>query len=199
MFSEEELEIYFLSFVDKQQSPLVLIKKVYAEVVAKKETELLQKQKAQQSKKVLGSLVEQIYEEVVIDGLRQLPYESCKLCTPQAGQKIVAKVDRTGIKIHQVSCPAIKTITFDKFMEAHWRQEDVTMYKVTLTITMPNESSNLISLMSLFKQLDIAIEHMSVDSYESNMFTISIECLQQNPTKISFLLKNLKMQYTYIT
>ena len=84
-------------------------------------------------------------------------------------------------------------------MEAHWTGENTNLYNIKLTITMPNEPWNLVSLMALFKQLEISIEHMSVDSYEDNMFTISIESLQQNPTKISFLLKDLKSQYDFIT
>lgn len=198
LYTEDELEGYFLSFIDKKKSPLVLVRKVYAEFLALKDLESKIIQKESKAKKVVQT-IEQYYEEVVIDGLKQLPYESCKLCNPHIWQKILAKVDRSWIKIHQLDCPAIRTITFDKFMEAHWKNEEINYYKVKLTITMPNESWNLVSLMTLFKQLEISIEHMSVDSYENNMFTITIESIQHNPTKISFLLKDIKAQYRFIT
>lgn len=72
-------------------------------------------------------------------------------------------------------------------------------YKVKLMITMPNKSSNLVRLMQVFKDMDVSIDHMSVANHMKDHFTITIETFHQNPTKISYLLKDLKKMNSFIT
>lgn len=51
-------------------------------------------------------------------------FSLCPECHPTYGNKIIAKVDKHGIKIHNVNCIAMKTINFEKLLEAH-REEQV--------------------------------------------------------------------------
>lgn len=82
-----------------------------------KEKELQERLAAK--KKISDTLI--MSGEAVVDGLHQLPYDCCKHCNPTTEDKIIAKVDKNGIKIHKLSCAALKSISFQKLMEAHWR------------------------------------------------------------------------------
>lgn len=67
-----------------------------------------------------------------------------------------------------------------------------------MVIRMTNDSDNLVSLMNLCKDLHIEIGRMSVD-HEDDGFAVAVESAHQNPTKIAYLVKDLKKQYGFIT
>lgn len=196
--SEEELHTYMLSLVDKQRTSTSLIRRFYPKELSSYLKMMEEQKKAKKEQDVKSNTKSNIPDEVVVDGLKRLPLELCKLCHPQPKQKILAKVDKSWIKIHRVCCKALKSISFNKLMEAHWLWQEVNNYSVKLVITMPSKPEFLVSLMSLFKELDIAIEHMNVDHLKDDMFSVTVESVHQNPTKIAFLLKDLKEQNRFI-
>ena len=89
-YETEELEALLLSFVDKQKAPLSVLRDVYPDVIARQEAE--ERAKSEKKKVKVASAIS--FSDVVVDGLMQLPYHSCKLCQPKAGDKIIAKVDK---------------------------------------------------------------------------------------------------------
>jgi (p)ppGpp synthase/HD superfamily hydrolase len=56
---------------------------------------------------------------VIVDGDQRLNYYFCPECKPTTGDRIIAKTGKDGIKIHSLLCRSMKTISFDKFLEAH--------------------------------------------------------------------------------
>jgi (p)ppGpp synthase/HD superfamily hydrolase len=57
---------------------------------------------------------------IIIDDDKLLNYTLCPECDPIYPHKIIAKTGRTGIKIHDIKCKALKTAHPENLLEAHW-------------------------------------------------------------------------------
>ena len=111
-FEEEELEKRYMSIYDKKDTFSSLVKEVYPE---QRKLHTQKQTKKPSTKKSVSSL-----SEVIVDGDPLLNYYFCPECKPQLGQKIIAKSGRDGLKIHTIECRSMKTVNFDKLLEAHW-------------------------------------------------------------------------------
>jgi len=116
----------------------------------------------------------------------------CNECKPEHGQKIIAKTGKEGIKIHTLECKALKTISFEKLMEAHRSNEERTNYKIAIEIKIQNKYGNLLNIMTTFSELRIVILQIAIKNLGDGSSVIMLESEFNNPSRISFLLNSLK-------
>jgi (p)ppGpp synthase/HD superfamily hydrolase len=128
----------------------------------------------------------------VVDGDELINYYFCYECKPKPGDKIIAKVGRDGIRIHTVACRGIKTISFDKLLEAHRSGQAETVYKVYIELKISNRHGNIIGMMNIFNDLHIPVLNVTMKNLQENMSLFSFETEFANPNKIAFLLNSLK-------
>jgi (p)ppGpp synthase/HD superfamily hydrolase len=76
---------------------------------------------------------------VIVDGDSLINYYLCPECKAKPGQKIIAKTGRDGIRIHTVDCRGIKTISFDKLLEAHRVGESDNVYKIWIDMKVSSK------------------------------------------------------------
>lgn len=87
---------------------------------------------------------------VIIDEDKQLIYALCSECKPVYPSKIIAKSGKDGILIHTMSCKALRTVSFSYLLEAHWKEENPTIYTGIFTCTIPNTQKDLLSIIGVF-------------------------------------------------
>lgn len=187
-YSKDEIEKKLIEILDKKSNFSQLIKSVYPKefAIQKKQTHIdprFIEKDLQVSKNALS---------VVVDGDPLINYYFCPECKPQSGEKIIAKTWRDGIKIHSINCWGIKTILFDKFLEAHWLWESDNLYKIWIEVKSPNKPWNLIGMMKIFTELNIPVLQVTMKNIQDNMSLVAFETEFSNPGKIAFLLNSLK-------
>ena len=134
--------------------------------------------------------------DVIIDGNLQLQYNLCPECKPSVGDKIIAKVTKTDIKIHTMSCKALETVSFDKILEAHFVHQNPSLYHLTLTFELIHKQGVLMKLLDIYHRLNINILDFNFVNTNDICAQGSISTELSNPSKIAFLLKECK-KYDY--
>jgi (p)ppGpp synthase/HD superfamily hydrolase len=131
-------------------------------------------------------------DRVVVDGDTLLNYYFCPECKPRLGERIIAKTGRDGIKIHSVSCRSMKTISFDKLLEAHWADEAENMYKLHMELKISTRYGTIMNVIKIFSELNIEILQVSMKNLEDGDSIVILESAFTNPARITFLLNSLK-------
>jgi GTP diphosphokinase / guanosine-3',5'-bis(diphosphate) 3'-diphosphatase len=187
-FSKDEIEKKLLAIFDKKETYSQLIKSVYPKEFA-----------AQKIQK--GPWLKSVEKDphtlshhlaVIVDGDALINYYFCYECKPQPGQKIIAKTWRDGIRIHDVTCRGIKTISFDKLLEAHRAGEHQNIYQIWIELKVSSKQGNIIGMMKIFNDLNIPVLNVTMKNLQENMSLFAFETEFANPWKISFLLNSLK-------
>ncbi|HBB04660.1 TPA: hypothetical protein DCZ39_07365 [Patescibacteria group bacterium] len=129
---------------------------------------------------------------VVVDGDNMINYYFCHECKPKLGEKIIAKTGRDGIRIHTVGCRGIKTISFDKLLEAHRAAESDNLYKILVDMKVSSRQGNIIGMMKIFNDLHVPVLQISMKNLQENMSLVTFETEFSNPGKMAFLLNSLK-------
>lgn len=177
-----------LAILDKKENYSQLIKSVYPkEFAAQKEQTYTGPKPAEQDLKDFKESL-----AVVVDGDILINYYFCHECKPKPGEKIIAKTGRDGIRIHEVGCRGIKTISFDKLFEAHRAGEEDNFYKIRIEMKISSKQGNIIGMMKIFNDLHIPVLQVSIKNLQENMSLMAFETQFTNPGKISFLLNSLK-------
>ena len=121
---------------------------------------------------------------VIIDEDKLLNYYLCPECRPSLSDKIIAKTWRNGIKVHTLSCKAMKTISPWKLLEAHWQWNKTNKYIITSTVSA-HKKFNFINLLEVFDNLNIAVQNFSIKNDEkSEKRVIKITREINNPSQI---------------
>lgn len=187
-YSKDEVERKLLAILDKKETYSQLIKSVYPkEVAAQREQTYVGPKPVEKDLKQFKDTL-----SVVVDGDTLINYYFCHECKPKPGEKIIAKTWRDGIRIHAVECRGIKTISFDKLLEAHrsWDQENI--YKIRIELKVSSKQWNIIGMMKIFNDLHIPVLNVTMKNLQENMSLFAFETEFANPGKISFLLNSLK-------
>jgi len=190
-FNKQEFERKLMEIIDKKWTYNQMIRTVYPE-----EWEILKENK-QKSKTKITKKDKENKSEVILDEDKTMNYTFCNECNPDHSKKIIAKTGKTGIKIHTLECKALKTISFDKLMEAHWRDQEnepkgKANYKIAIEIKIHNKYGNLLNIMTTFSELRIIILQISIKNNGDDTSIIMLESEFNNPSRISFLLNALK-------
>lgn len=135
---------------------------------------------------------------VMIGWYENISYTLCPECTPEYQDKVIAKSWKDGIKIHTLSCKALKTLSFDKMIEAHRESQEESEYDISLTLMMPNKPWNIARIMSTFSDMNIDIETIQIANTHTWSFSVSFLSSHNNPTKIGYLIKTLQKQFGFI-
>jgi (p)ppGpp synthase/HD superfamily hydrolase len=163
-----------------------LVRKIYPDVWRASHKKLVRPRTTALQRQEADSLT------VIVDGDELINYYFCPECKPVYGDKIIAKTGRDGIKIHDVHCRSMKTVSLEKLLEAHRKGQEKNSYQVTLEFKILSEYANLLSLVNVFSELDISILNIALKNLMDGTSIVTLESLFSNPSKIIFLLNNLK-------
>jgi len=189
-FAKPELEKKFIEITDRKLNYSQLIKSVYPKEWEQytKTMNVPQIQTPQQ----LQVLREATSSKLLIDGDVLSNYSLCQECHPVIGQKIIAKAGRDGVKVHVVECRSLKTISFEKLIEAHRDGQEINNYGVSIELKILNKYSNLLDVMNIFSDLHIVILQVSIKNNGDGTSSVFLESEFKNPSRIAFLLNSLK-------
>ncbi len=87
---------------------------------------------------------------MLIDGDIKLDCVFCPACNPIPGDKIIAKSDKEGIKIHALRCRALQTVKYQKLYQAHWMDQGEMLYYLHVVLHIESEKGILIQLLKIF-------------------------------------------------
>ncbi|MDO4713524.1 MAG: hypothetical protein Q4B28_02505 [bacterium] len=129
---------------------------------------------------------------VVVDNDKHLSCFFCPECKPTPNQKIIAKSSKLGIKIHNTDCKALKTISLDALLEAHWKEQPINSYHFALKIKYNPRELTIMDFLQSFGQFNIPLLEMAIKNTETGTVIVNFLLQLDNPAKASFLLKDLK-------
>ncbi len=187
--SSQELNNYLLKLLDKQISYTKFIKTYYPELNLEDKSQLEENITNQ-----LVDLKDKIEWNIIIDYDKKLPYTICPECNPKPGDKIIAKSGKDWIKIHKISCSALKTVSFEKLLEAHWKWEKPACYSFKLCLEIIDKPGMLLKVLDIFSQFNINIQDIRVMDKKWDYTLVNIIVGLCNPSKSAFLIKELKQK-----
>lgn len=165
-----EVEKRLLSVLDKQDTYGNIIREAYPELLKNQaETTVVKDSNLQKEnlKEQVKSAQQLSPFSVIVDNNQHLTCFFCPECKPNLGEKIIAKSTKDGIKIHSTACKALKTISLDSLLEAHWKDQESTSYQFALKMRFrPNELS-IVDFLQLFTQFNVPLMEMSIKNTES--------------------------------
>ncbi|MEI7563309.1 MAG: hypothetical protein WCJ39_06760 [bacterium] len=86
----------------------------------------------------------------------------------------------------------MKTIGFDKFLEAHWSDHIENAYKLHMELRLSTKYGTIMHVIQIFAELNIEILQVSMKNVDGGMSIVILESAFTNPARISFLLNSLK-------
>ncbi len=199
--AEEKLPIF--------KSPTCLIWKEYEkkeEELEGKLVEMLEKggygsfintfYKVNQKYKAKNSLIptdsSTIQHHIVIDEQTDLEFTLCPECKDSTNPQILAKSGRNGLKIHHIGCKALGTVNYEKLISAHYEDEEPSVYHFSMTLELKNEPGILHKILILLTNYNLNIRHISFLESQGDMTVGNITIDIGNPSKIDFVLNDLK-------
>gem|GEM_PF-178211 len=191
-FNKQEMEKKLMEIIDKKRTYNQLIKAAYPS-----ERETL-RQNLQKTSTKTKTATKGMMSDIILDEDKIMNYTLCNECKPDQQKKIIAKTGRDGVKIHTLECKSMKTISFDKLMEAHRANQEKTNYKIAIEIKIQNKYGNLLKVMTTFSELRIVILQISIKNNGDGSIIIMLESEFSNPSRIGFLLNSLKKYDTSV-
>lgn len=197
----ESLENLLTRINDKQINITRFLKEIYGEEFIEQK---LLTSKIHISKDIPK---ENLTNIILIDWDKKLEYTLCPECNPKIWDKIIWKSSKEWIKIHSLSCKALTNISLEKLIKAHWLWYEEYVYILKLTIALTNKPWYLLKILSIFSDLNINIKSINVNENEKTenqdnpneeFSNIEIELYFSNPSKIQFVLKELKNNENYV-
>lgn len=185
-YTKPEFEKKMLEILDKKLTYSQLIKAVYP-----KEREAINKLNNSNITPIVSKSMP-ISAKVLVDGDKLFNYSLCPECHPVPGQKIIGKAGRDGVKVHTTDCKSLKTISFEKLLEAHREGEQINNYGVSIELVIFNKYSNLLDIMTIFSDLRLVILQISIKNNGDGTSSIFLESEFKNPARIAFLVNSLK-------
>lgn len=188
-----EFELLVYKIYDKQTTVMKVLQENYT-AVALEHTQAIkavEKKKEAQTAAQVAIALHEATAEVIIDGDKVLGYEYCQMCLPQPPQKIIAKSDRHGIKVHTLNCPALQTISYNKFLEAHRKHTDPTEYMLRLVLQTKNAPGIMYQIFKIFDFLVVNIHDLRIHHLQEYT-EITVDLDIKNPYKMYYILEELK-------
>jgi (p)ppGpp synthase/HD superfamily hydrolase len=135
---------------------------------------------------------------VIIDNDKLLHCVFCPECNPTPWDKIIGKSGRDGIKIHTLTCKALKTLSYSSLLEAHRKEsESSTNYVLCIQLKFSSKQMSIIDIIAMFSAFSIPI--FKFELWKSEWKTVAvIEWDISNPAKIWFLLADLRQNHPWI-
>jgi len=111
-----------------------------------------------------------------------------------------------------MTCKALSTISYDRLIKAY--RSSITsdekkkkkidalgqnpMYLLTLSLRIHADSKNLISLLTVFQELNVHMDSTTIDKRDDDTYAITIQSPYENPSKIAYILRYLDKNYPHI-
>ncbi len=193
--SQKQFEKCLIEIADKQKTPRDIIKKYYPDSNQKTSEDLKKDSNIEVSNDKNNDKEKsknKTKNKIIIDFDNKLDCSFCALCKPKIWDKIIAKTWINGIKIHKTSCSSVKKINFDKLLEAHWKDENISIYKIKIWLEIKSENWWIISLMSILNTFHLDMENISFTKQDSKYFKINLDCIYKNPSKMWIIINELE-------
>ena len=168
------------------------MKWIYSELIKSAYPEKYKEIKSQTTKQKIAEVIWDSKKGIIIDDDKLLNYVLCPECDPIYPHKIIAKTGRTGIKIHNIKCKALKTVHPENLLEAHREWEDKQNYSV-ITTMLADHDVNILKFLDAFMKLNIEIKSFSIKSDSSNTKKIiKIARWINNPSQSTMIRNEIK-------
>jgi len=190
IYGKKELEGKLIDAIEQKSIYNNIIKSAYPETYKKHfKKASSHKPKEKEKNKTIN---------IIIDEDKILNYHLCPECNPSYPEKIIAKTWKNWIKIHNLRCRSMKTISPWKLLEAHRQWQEKNIYKVTSIVSV-DLKLNLIELLWLFDKLNIEVKNFSIkDDEKSDRKIVKITREVNNPWQIWMLNKHTKEYWKMI-
>ena len=174
---KKELEKQLLEALDNKSIYNKLIKSAYP-----KEYYAFINEKLESNPVVLDKTPKS--DEIIIDGNKLSNYNICPECKPTKTDKIIAKTWRDWMKIHNIHCKALRTISPGNLLEAHREWQGKNQYTIISTIST-HPSFNIINLLEIFTRFNIEIRNFSIENTaDFSKRIITITWLSKSPSQM---------------
>lgn len=178
---EKKIESILIQISNKNITAWKVIKQVY-QIIEKKE------------KGNKNSEVKSITNEMIIDDSSFYKYSLCPECNPTTKDKIIWKVTKDGIKIHDIKCKALRSVNFNKLIEAHWKNQEKQNYNILLHFDISWKLENVVSILNLINNINIKVVHINTFKENDKDF-IDIVISIKVPTILYYLNQKLKKEW----
>jgi GTP diphosphokinase / guanosine-3',5'-bis(diphosphate) 3'-diphosphatase len=175
-----------LQLLDKQMWYITFIKKIYKKQFVEKDVQPTRMKQVAVAEK----------PEVIVDGWLRLGYFLCPECRPQHHDKIIARSWKDGLKIHRVGCIAISSVSPEKLLEAHWHDDNISRYTLSLKLQCQDKSWVLLDLFNIFTTLTLNITHIHSEPVANGVQNVYITADTSHPSKLSYFLQEIKKRNT---
>jgi len=184
--TEEELNRLLIQINNKNLNPSKLIKEYYPELFSqKKET------------KPDNIIKDNIKEKVIIDNSSLFKYDFCPECKPKKWDKIIWKVTDDGIKIHKTTCKALKSVNFQKLVEAHWQNQEISPYDVDLIFNITEKTQNIVPILNILSQLNINVVSVNTVKKKDKDY-LEIKTNIKIPTTLHIIKQKFNKEYKHL-
>ena len=186
-YSENELEGYLLQIAKKNLNVLKFIWTVYSKLDIKPYIQERQHTQNIQKKSI----------RVVIDDSVLFKYDFCPECKPIVWDRIIWKVTKNWVKIHKITCKALKRVNFWKLLEAHWFWEEKKPYNVDFKFDITNKQNKLLKVIDIINEFNIKIVGINT-TFKNDKVYLIISTEIKLPTTLALIQQKLKKdQYCF--
>jgi guanosine-3',5'-bis(diphosphate) 3'-pyrophosphohydrolase len=191
VLTEEELNRNLILIASRNITPWKLIRTYYPEVIQLKnlvETE---------TKEKINEIEKQVKDQVIIDNSKLFKYTFCPECKPSKWDKIIWKVTKEWIKIHKTTCKALKTVNFQKLVEAHWEGQEDSYYDVLISFDISWKLDSMVDILNTLKSFNIKLSNVnSYSKWDKNYLDVTIKV--KLPTTLHLINQKLKKETSHL-
>ncbi len=187
-----EVERRILMVLDKQDSYGNIVRAAYPDLLKNVVEKSVIKDSDELKEDLKYEIKNLTSSSVVVDNDKHLNCSFCPECQPKSEHKIIAKSTKEGIKIHTMTCKALKTVSFDSLLEAHRAWEESNHYHFSLQVKFSPRELTIVDFLQIFSQFHVPLLEMSIKSREDDEAIVDFTLQIDNPAKIAFVLKDLK-------
>jgi (p)ppGpp synthase/HD superfamily hydrolase len=91
-----------------------------------------------------------------------------------------------------MNCKALKTVSYESLLEAHWEDEPSNKYRFDLKLKFRPNELTVVDFLQVFSQFNVQLLEMSIKHTDDGLVYVDFSLQIDNPAKISFVLKDLK-------
>ena len=178
---------------DKQISVTKLIKDTYPHIALLHPEHPLNEGE-RQNEAINTGISQTLNQAILIDEDKEVNYELCPECCPHPPQKLIAKSDKHGIKVHALTCEALQTINYSKLMEAHRWDQAPNKYKLKMQVQALDKPWVLLDILKIFEFFGINVTDIHSQHTDTWYALVMLELSFVHPAKMYYLLNDLKMR-----
>ena len=198
-----EVERRLLQVLDKQETYWWLVRAAYPNLQREAQWKTLISDTSQFEKELKAEVTSVITwkalsTDVIIDNDKLLHCVFCPECNPTLWNKIIWKSWRDWIKIHTLSCKALKTLSYSSLLEAHRKNSETsTSYILNIQLKFSPKQLNIVDIIAMFSSFSIPIFKFELSKVEWKTIA-TIQWDISNPAKIWFLLADIRQNHSSI-